>query len=101
MQMGEDHHTESLNYNDIIDFKIIEFDGLFDMSFKCIKVIVTTLSCCWSCVVVGVEMQPYVALVLPHLVEIINRPNTPKTLLENTGMTSDLIKSFTFHTADK
>uniref|UniRef100_A0A672R9H3 Transportin-1 n=1 Tax=Sinocyclocheilus grahami TaxID=75366 RepID=A0A672R9H3_SINGR len=43
----------------------------------------------WSCVVVGVEMQPYVALVLPHLVEIINRPNTPKTLLENTGTTSD------------
>lgn len=40
------------------------------------------------CVVVGVEMQPYVSLVLPHLVEIINRPNTPKTLLENTGMTA-------------
>lgn len=31
-------------------------------------------------------MQPYVGMVLPHLVEIINRPNTPKTLLENTGM---------------
>lgn len=30
-------------------------------------------------------MQPYVGMVLPHLVEIINRPNTPKTLLENTG----------------
>lgn len=37
------------------------------------------------CVAVGAEMQPYVGLVLPHLVEIINRPNTPKTLLENTG----------------
>lgn len=34
---------------------------------------------------VGAEMQPYVGMVLPHLVEIINRPNTPKTLLENTG----------------
>lgn len=34
---------------------------------------------------VGAEMQPYVGVVLPHLVEIINRPNTPKTLLENTG----------------
>lgn len=34
---------------------------------------------------VGAEMQPYVGLVLSHLVEIINRPNTPKTLLENTG----------------
>ena len=37
------------------------------------------------CVSVGAEMQPYVGMVLPHLVEIINRPNTPKTLLENTG----------------
>uniref|UniRef100_A0A672MM70 Transportin-1 n=1 Tax=Sinocyclocheilus grahami TaxID=75366 RepID=A0A672MM70_SINGR len=33
----------------------------------------------------GTEMQPFVALVLNNLVEIINRPNTPKTLLENTG----------------
>lgn len=31
-------------------------------------------------------MQPYIAMVLNQLVEIINRPNTPKTLLENTGM---------------
>ena len=30
-------------------------------------------------------MQPYVGMVLNNLVEIINRPNTPKTLLENTG----------------
>lgn len=35
----------------------------------------------------GPEMQPYVAMVLHQLVEIINRPNTPKTLLENTGTT--------------
>lgn len=34
----------------------------------------------------GVEMQPYIAMVLNQLVEIINRPNTPKTLLENTGI---------------
>lgn len=33
----------------------------------------------------GAEMQPYVQMVLNNLVEIINRPNTPKTLLENTG----------------
>ncbi|TSK18058.1 Transportin-2 [Bagarius yarrelli] len=39
------------------------------------------------CMQMGVEMQPYVGLVLPHLVEIINRPNTPKTLLENTAIT--------------
>lgn len=31
-------------------------------------------------------MQPYIAMVLNQLVEIINRPNTPKTLLENTGL---------------
>ena len=30
-------------------------------------------------------MQPYVQMVLNNLLEIINRPNTPKTLLENTG----------------
>ncbi|KAI2664604.1 Transportin-1 [Labeo rohita] len=33
---------------------------------------------------IGSEMQPYVQMVLQQLVEIINRPNTPKTLLENT-----------------
>ncbi|KAG9264324.1 transportin-2 isoform X1 [Astyanax mexicanus] len=35
----------------------------------------------------GVEMELYVGLVLNNLVEIINRPNTPKTLLENTAIT--------------
>lgn len=35
----------------------------------------------------GIEMQPYIPMVLHQLVEIINRPNTPKTLLENTGTT--------------
>uniref|UniRef100_A0A4W4G0E0 Transportin-1 n=1 Tax=Electrophorus electricus TaxID=8005 RepID=A0A4W4G0E0_ELEEL len=35
----------------------------------------------------GVEMQPYVSMVLHQLIEIINRPNTPKTLLENTAIT--------------
>ncbi|NWS36560.1 TNPO1 protein, partial [Polioptila caerulea] len=33
----------------------------------------------------GIEMQHYIPMVLHQLVEIINRPNTPKTLLENTG----------------
>lgn len=33
------------------------------------------------------EMTPYIGLVLNQLVEIINRPNTPKTLLENTAIT--------------
>ncbi|XP_043920372.1 transportin-1 [Protopterus annectens] len=35
----------------------------------------------------GIEMQPYITMVLHQLVEIINRPNTPKTLLENTAIT--------------
>jgi len=30
-------------------------------------------------------MKPYVPLVLTQLIALINRPNTPKTLLENTG----------------
>uniref|UniRef100_A0A8B9ENY6 Uncharacterized protein n=1 Tax=Anser cygnoides TaxID=8845 RepID=A0A8B9ENY6_ANSCY len=32
-------------------------------------------------------MQPYIPMVLHQLVEIINRPSTPKTLLENTAIT--------------
>uniref|UniRef100_A0A8C5JA41 TNPO2 protein n=1 Tax=Junco hyemalis TaxID=40217 RepID=A0A8C5JA41_JUNHY len=39
------------------------------------------------CMQMGSEMQPYVPMVLQNLVEIINRPNTPKTLLENTAIT--------------
>lgn len=39
------------------------------------------------CMQMGAEMQPYVQMVLSNLVEIINRPNTPKTLLENTAIT--------------
>lgn len=33
----------------------------------------------------GPDMRLYVPIVLGQLIEIINRPNTPKTLLENTG----------------
>ena len=33
----------------------------------------------------GAEMHPYVLVVLKELVMIINRPQTPRTLLENTG----------------
>lgn len=43
------------------------------------------MQCIDVCLLSGVEMQPYIAMVLNQLVEIINRPNTPKTLLENTG----------------
>ncbi|KAB0801453.1 hypothetical protein PPYR_05807 [Photinus pyralis] len=35
----------------------------------------------------GTETRPYIPLVLSQLVDIINRPNTPKTLLENTAIT--------------
>ena len=34
---------------------------------------------------VGAETQQYIPLVLSQLIGIINRPHTPKTLLENTG----------------
>jgi len=37
-------------------------------------------------VIAGADMKPYVPLVLTQLITIINRPNTPKTLLENTGL---------------
>uniref|UniRef100_U5EWX2 Putative nuclear transport receptor karyopherin-beta2/transportin importin beta superfamily n=1 Tax=Corethrella appendiculata TaxID=1370023 RepID=U5EWX2_9DIPT len=35
----------------------------------------------------GADTKPYVGLVLHQLIEIINSPNTPKTLLENTAIT--------------
>jgi len=35
----------------------------------------------------GAETSQYVSLLLEPLIEIINRPNTPKTLLENTAIT--------------
>jgi len=34
----------------------------------------------------GTEMQPYVPIILNQLVVTMNRTNTPKTLLENTGI---------------
>ncbi|KAJ8923719.1 hypothetical protein NQ315_010300 [Exocentrus adspersus] len=35
----------------------------------------------------GADTRPYISLVLNQLIDIINRPNTPKTLLENTAIT--------------
>ncbi|BES91280.1 IBN_N [Nesidiocoris tenuis] len=35
----------------------------------------------------GDEMKPYIPLVLNQLTVIINKPNTPKTLMENTAIT--------------
>ena len=37
------------------------------------------------CAADGEETAPFIGMVLTQLIEIINRPNTPKTLLENTG----------------
>lgn len=37
------------------------------------------------CMELGEGTRPYIQLVLKELILIINRPNTPKTLLENTG----------------
>lgn len=41
------------------------------------------------CVHSGADTSPYVPLILSQLIDIINRPNTPKTLLENTGKSFD------------
>lgn len=35
--------------------------------------------------ILGADTRPYINLFLNQLIDIINRPNTPKTLLENTG----------------
>ncbi|XP_045481488.1 transportin-1 isoform X1 [Harmonia axyridis] len=35
----------------------------------------------------GPDTRPYIPLVLNQLIDIINKPNTPKTLLENTAIT--------------
>lgn len=35
--------------------------------------------------ITGGDTRNYIPVVVDQLVEIINRPNTPKTLLENTG----------------
>lgn len=37
------------------------------------------------CSFVGSDTSAYIPLILTQLIDIINRPNTPKTLLENTG----------------
>ncbi|ETE65694.1 Transportin-1, partial [Ophiophagus hannah] len=47
--------------------------------------LINSVSCVKVPIMKSIEMQPYVPMVLHQLVEIINRPNTPKTLLENTG----------------
>ena len=38
------------------------------------------------------EMRPFVEVILNQLINIINRDNTPKTLLENTGITVALVR---------
>lgn len=53
----------------------------------------------WECAIncnlivwiAGEEMREYIPLILNQLVMIINRPNTPKTLLENTGKTDEML----------
>lgn len=43
------------------------------------------LVCIAVFVCAGPDMQPFIGMVLSQLIDIINRSNTPKTLLENTG----------------
>lgn len=48
--------------------------------YLCLVIIINFL-----CILLGTEMQPYVPIILNQLVVTMNRTNTPKTLLENTG----------------
>ena len=52
----------------------------------------------------GEETRPYISIVLKELISIINRPNTTKTLLENTGLFKDFFKDpfgdFYFYSSD-
>ena len=45
-------------------------------------------------------MHNYIPLFLTQLIAIINRPNTPKTLLENTGKAKTLNISFKIISVD-
>lgn len=42
---------------------------------------------------IGTEMQPYVPIILNQLVVTMNRTNTPKTLLENTGKYEQILRT--------
>lgn len=44
--------------------------------------------------ILGADTRPYIPLVLTQLIEIINRPNTPKTLSENTGKYISFLNSY-------
>ncbi len=49
--------------------------------------------------VTGENTRSFIPLVLSKLIVIINRPNTPKTLLENTGKLNFFFFSFFFAVA--
>lgn len=49
--------------------------------------------------VAGEGTRPYIPLVLSELIVIINRPNTTKTLLENTGMFDDTLRHLCLNNA--
>ena len=53
-------------------------------------VLSSVLTRCFVCL--GQDTRPYIPLVLSQLIVIINKPNTPKTLLENTGMFDNSVK---------
>lgn len=82
-------NNQSLHVNDVslnyivVAAAVTRAHFRWPIIFKVFCVLILVL--CVSTPPTGAEMQPYVGMVLPHLVEIINRPNTPKTLLENTG----------------
>lgn len=81
IQMGERFTYIHLMSSSVLWCHSLGFSYLFSIMNLCFFLFVLFFTS------LGPEMQPYVAMVLHQLVEIINRPNTPKTLLENTGTT--------------
>lgn len=70
-----DLEEECLQYYFIINMCI--FLIIFSLKINVYLVLYLSVS--------GNDINPYIKLVLTQLIDIINRPNTPKTLLENTG----------------
>lgn len=75
----------SIQMGESCSFLNLHFSLLTIAPYSQLTPLFCTVSSRFRFVPAGPEMQPYIAMVLHQLVEIINRPNTPKTLLENTG----------------
>lgn len=66
-----------------ICFEVVETSLAQEKSSFGRFILIIVIEILFNCL--GNEMHNYVSLFLSQLIAIINRPNTPKTLLENTG----------------